>query len=103
MNKLLQKTRRDEIKEGKCFLGSKRVLRSLPDSKLVVLSRSAPESMTGKIIEEAGKHNVHTLNFSGTSVALGRMCGLLFRVSAVSFNSLAENSVKSIINESETE
>ncbi len=103
MNKLLQKTLRDEIKENRCVLGAKQVLGAMADLKLVVLSRSVPTSSMIRLEEAAKAHEVRTLKFAGTSMALGRLCGRQFRVSTVSFNSLAENNITSIINESEEE
>jgi large subunit ribosomal protein L30e len=101
VNKLLQKALRDEIEEDRCVLGARQVLGSVADSKLVVLSRSVPEPFAAKLDEATREHNIQTLRLSATSVALGKLCGLQFRVSAVSFNSLAENNIQSIINEHE--
>lgn len=101
MNKLLQKTLRDEIKEDRCVLGTKQALGSISDSKLLVISRSVPSDSMDRIGKAAESHGVQTLSFAGTSMALGRLCGRQFRVSVVSFNSLTEDSVKSLMRESE--
>ena len=101
MNKLLQKTLRDEIKEDRCVLGARQVLQSLNDSKLLVISRSVPDRYMLKITEAAKSNSVPTIKFDGTSVALGRLCGRQFRISTISFNSLTDDGVASLINESE--
>ena len=103
MRKILEKALKDAMKEKKSILGSKEVLNSIKDSKLVVLSQSAPKKTADKILENAKKEKISTLQFEGSSVALGRLCGLQFRVSAISLTSLSDANIKSIIKESETD
>jgi len=103
MKKILEKALKDAMKEKKSILGSKEVLNSIKDSKLVVLSQSAPKQTADKILENAKKEKISTLQFEGTSVALGRLCGLQFRVSTISLTSISDANIKSIIKESETE
>lgn len=103
MRKILEKTLKDAMKEKTSILGSKQVLNSIKNSKLVVLSQSAPKELTDKILERAKKEKVSTLHFEGTSVALGRLCGLQFRVTTISLTSLSDANITSIIKESETE
>ena len=103
MRKILEKALKDSMKEKKSILGSKEVLGSLKNSKLVILSQSAPKKFADKIIEGAKKEKVSTLQFEGSSVALGRLCGLQFRVSTLSLTSVSDANIKSIIKESETE
>ncbi len=103
MKKILEKALKDAMKEKKSILGSKEVLNSIKDSKLVVLSQSAPKITADKILENAKKEKISTLQFEGSSVALGRLCGLQFRVSTISLTSLSDANIKSIIKESETE
>ena len=103
MKKILEKALKDAMKEKKSILGSKEVLSSIKDSKLVVLSQSAPKKTADKILENAKKEKISTLQFEGSSVALGRLCGLQFRVSTISLTSVSDANIKSIIKESETE
>ena len=103
MRKILEKALKDAMKEKKSILGSKEVLNSIKDSKLVVLSQSAPKKTADKILENAKKEKISALQFEGSSVALGRLCGLQFRVSTISLTSLSDANIKSIIKESETE
>ncbi len=103
MRKILEKALKESKKEKKSILGSKEVLGSLKNSKLVILSQSAPTKFTDKIIEGAKKEKVSMLQFEGSSVALGRLCGLQFRVSTISLTSLSDANIKSIMKESETE
>ncbi len=103
MQKILEKALKDARKEKKSILGSKQVLGSLKDSKLIVLSQSAPKITIEKIIEGAKKEKISTLQFEGSSVALGRLCGLQFRVSTISLTEVSDANIKSIMKESETE
>ncbi|HET6517320.1 MAG TPA: ribosomal L7Ae/L30e/S12e/Gadd45 family protein [Nitrosopumilaceae archaeon] len=101
MSKLLEKALKDAIKENKCTLGSKQVLNSLKDSKLIIVSGSIQNNIAEKVQSNAEKSKIPTVNFNGSSVALGKLCGLQFRVSTVSFNSLSDSNIKSILKEAE--
>jgi len=103
MRKLLEKALRDAMKNKKRTLGAKQVLNSMKNSKLVVLSQSIPKDMEKKIHEHTKKEKVSTLDFEGSSVALGRLCGLQFRVSTISLTSLSDANIKSILKESENQ
>jgi len=102
MSKLLEKALKDAIKEDKCILGSKQVLGSLKDSKLVVFSNSVQKNTNEKIQSDAKKAKIPTMQFTGSSVALGKLCGVQFRVSTASFSSLSDSNIKSILKEAET-
>ena len=100
--KLLEKALKDAMKEKKHSLGTKQVLNSINSSKLIVMSQSVPKNTAKTIQEEAKKQKVSTVQFEGTSVALGRLCGLQFRVSTISLTSVSDANIKSILKESET-
>ena len=53
MQKVLEKTLKDAIKENQCILGTKQVLNSISKSKLVVLSKSIQTEMRQKIESDA--------------------------------------------------
>ncbi len=101
MGKILEKALKDGIKEEKCTFGAKQVLGGIESSKLVIVSQSLTNAALQRITAAAEKQKVPTVKFEGTSVALGKLCGLQFRISTVSFNSLAEANITSIIKESE--
>ncbi|MEE9535138.1 MAG: ribosomal L7Ae/L30e/S12e/Gadd45 family protein [Nitrosopumilaceae archaeon] len=100
--KLLEKALKDAMKEKKRSLGTKQVLNSIKSSKLIVMSQSVPKNTAKTLQEEAKKQKVSTVQFEGTSVALGRLCGLQFRVSTISLTSVSDANIKSILKESET-
>jgi large subunit ribosomal protein L30e len=103
MSKILEKSLKDARKENRLTMGSKEVLNSVNNSKLIVLSQSVDKKMFEKIESDAKKQKVPLVNFQGTSVALGRLCGLQFRISTISFTSIDEANIKSILNDTKTE
>ena len=103
MSKILEKMLKDALKEDKIMMGTKQVLNSMKNSKLIVLSQSVQKEMFAKIESDAKKEKIPLVNFQGTSVALGRLCGLQFRISTISFTSLSDANIKSIIKDTETE
>jgi large subunit ribosomal protein L30e len=103
MSKILEKILKDALKEDKITMGTKQVLNSMKNSKLIVLSQSVQKEMFAKIESDAKKEKIPLVNFQGTSVALGRLCGLQFRISTISFTSLSDTNIKSILKDTETE
>ncbi len=103
MTKLLEKALKDAIKDDKVTIGTKQVLNSIKNSKLIVLSKSVGDELEKEIDETIKKEKVPLVNFEGTSVALGKLCGLQFRISTIAFNSLSESNIKSILKESNQE
>ena len=103
MSKILEKTLKDALKEDKVTMGTKQVLHSLKNSKLIVLSQSVEKEIIEKIQSDAKKEKIPFVNFQGTSVALGRLCGLQFRISTLSFTSITDANIKSILKDTETE
>jgi len=97
MSKILEKSLRDARKEDRLTMGSKQVLNSVKSSKLIILSQSIKKEMFEKIESDAKKEKIPLVNFQGTSVALGRLCGLQFRISTISFTSIDDASIKSIL------
>ena len=103
MSKILEKSLREARKEDKLTMGAKQVLNSIKNSKLIVLSQSIKKEMIEKIESDAKKEKIPLVNFQGTSVALGRLCGLQFRISTISFTAIDDASIKSILKDTEAE
>jgi len=103
MSKILEKSLRDARKEDKLTMGTKQVLNSIKNSKLIVLSQSLKKEVLEQIESDAKKEKIPLVNFQGTSVALGRLCGLQFRISTISFTSLDDASIKSILKDTVVE
>jgi large subunit ribosomal protein L30e len=103
MAKLLEKIIKDAMDDNKCSLGTKEVIGSIKNSKLIILSKSIPKNMVQKIEESAKTSKVPTLNFKGSSIELGRLCGTQFRISAISIKTLSETNLKTLLKEAEEE
>ncbi len=101
--KILEKTLKDAVKENQCILGTKEVLNSISKSKLIVLSRSIQTETRQKIESDAKKSKIPTLTFNDTSVNLGKLCGLQFRVSTLSLPQISESDITSLRKESESQ
>lgn len=102
MAKLLEKVIKDAIEDDKCVFGSRQVLNSIKNSKLVIYSNSTPNSLSNKILESAKNAKVPTLNYGGSSVDLGKLCGQQFRVSAISLKTLSDSNFKAIMKDFES-
>ncbi|MGB0855756.1 MAG: ribosomal L7Ae/L30e/S12e/Gadd45 family protein [Nitrosopumilus sp.] len=103
MSKILEKSLKDALKEDKLTMGTKQVLNSVKNSKLIVLSQSIKKEMFEQIESNTKKEKIPLVNFRGTSVALGRLCGLQFRISTISFTSITDANIKSILKDTEAE
>ncbi len=103
MTKLLEKVIKEAMEDDKCSLGAKEVVTSMKTCKLVILSDSVPKNVLQKIHETAKSSKVPTINFKGSSIALGRLCGTQFRISALSLKTLSDVNLKSILKEAEQE
>ena len=103
MQKLLEKTLKEALKENQCILGTKQVLNSISKSKLVVLSNSLQNETREKIESGAKKSKIPTLTFNDTSVNLGKLCGLQFRVSTLSLPQISDSDITSLKKESESQ
>ena len=102
MAKQLEKALTDAIKARKRVIGTKQIISTIKDSKLVVISKSVPTLSVTKIEESAQNNNVPFVRFNDTSFVLGKLCGLPFRVSAISLSTLSNTNVQAIIKENET-
>ncbi|ABK77081.1 ribosomal protein L30E [Cenarchaeum symbiosum A] len=101
MGKLLEKALRDAVKEDRCTIGAKQVAGAIKGSKMIVLSRLRQGNDTGEITRGAEEAGVPTVSFEGSSVALGRLCGLQYRVSAISIDAMPEAGIKPILEEAQ--
>lgn len=99
MGKQLEKALKDAMKEKKRTLGVHQIIKSIKNSKLIILSHSVSADDAKTIQESAKNEDIQTVTFDGSSVALGRLCGLQFRVSAISLTSITDTNVKAILNE----
>jgi len=103
MAKLLEKIIKDAIEDGKYSFGTKEAISTIKNSKVIILSNSIEEKTLEKIQEVTKSSKVPTLNYNGSSVELGRLCGTQFRISALSLKTLSDTNLKAITKELEIE
>ena len=103
MANLLEKIIKDAIEDGKYSFGTKEAISTIKNSKVIVLSNSVQEKTLQKIQEAAKSSKIPTLNYAGSSVELGRLCGTQFRISALSLKTLSDTNLKAMTKELEIE
>ncbi|MCE2509173.1 MAG: ribosomal L7Ae/L30e/S12e/Gadd45 family protein [Nitrosopumilaceae archaeon] len=101
MSKLLAKTLKDAVHEKRLVTGARQVMNAAGDPSLVVLSDSNNATLFHKASESVEKSKVPIMRYGGTSVALGKLCGLQFRVSALAIMGVDDSLVQSIMKENE--
>ena len=102
MAKQLEKALTDAKKTGKRVLSTKQITSTIKDSNLVVISKSVPTLSAKKIEKTAQDNSVPLVHFNDTSIMLGKLCGLPFRVSAISLSTVSNTNVQAILKEYET-
>jgi large subunit ribosomal protein L30e len=99
MSKVLEQVIKDSLSSNKCKLGSKEVLHSIKNSKVIVCSQSLPAQVRSEIEQSAKSANVPVYNFNSTSVELGRLCNKPFRISVISIDSSSNSDISAILEE----
>ncbi len=74
------------VDTGKVVMGSQRSLKLVltGEPKLVVLSANAPAILRTDLVRYCGKANVPILQYTGSSLELGTVCGKPFPISVMS-------------------
>ncbi len=101
VTRLLEKTLKDIIKEKKYTLGIKKTLTTLKNSRLIILSKSINGDIVKKVQHNAKKEKVPIIKIENSSMALGKLCGFQFRVSALSISYLNDQNIKLLLKEYE--
>ncbi len=83
------------VKTGKVIVGANRTMDAAADgsAKMVVLASNCPEDIKMKIKET----NVPVLEFEGTSVELGPVCGKPFTIAAMAILDAGESDILAAI------
>lgn len=101
MNKTLARALKDAANEGRLSMGTRTVLASVEKSGLVVLSESDGSGLRHRIMENAKSANIPLVQFGDTSVALGKLCGMQFRVSALAVQDIDKSVIGAILQEND--
>nr|WP_048103500.1 50S ribosomal protein L30e [Methanosarcina barkeri] len=79
------------VKTGKVIVGANRTMDAAADgsAKMVVLASNCPEEIKTKVQET----NVPVLEYEGTSVELGPVCGKPFTIAAMAILDVGESDI----------
>ncbi len=90
----IEKALRKAMKTGKVYLGSKRTVKSLKsgEAKLVVVASNCPE----EVKKEIEKYDVPVIEFKGSNMDLGAVCGKPFSVAALAIINAGESEILNI-------
>jgi len=92
-----EKILRGVIKTGKVIIGTKEVIKSIKGSKLIVYSSYLSKDRISEIVNTCKSLSVPFIEFKGTSMDLGRICGKLFLISVIAVKSSGEVDLSPII------
>jgi large subunit ribosomal protein L30e len=84
MAKKIEKMTREAILSKKYRAGAKEVMKSIKGTKLLITSESMGQKLKEKLEKQASSSNIPLYHFRGSSLQLARLCGLPYRVSAIS-------------------
>ncbi len=88
--KMLEKTLQNILKTGKYTFGLKESTKSLKSVKLMIYANSLDAKTISDLESSCATASVPALAFSGSSMALGRLCNRPFKVSVISVKSAGE-------------
>jgi large subunit ribosomal protein L30e len=84
MVKKIEKITREAISSKKYRAGTREVLKSIKGTKLLIISESIGQKPKEKLEKQASNSNIPMYHFRGSSLQLARLCGVPYRVSAIS-------------------
>ena len=90
----VEKALRKAMKTGKVFLGSKRTIKALKngEAKLVVIASNCPD----EVRMEVEKYSVPVVEFKGTNMELGAVCGKPFSVAVPAIADAGESEILNV-------
>ncbi|MEM2759538.1 MAG: ribosomal L7Ae/L30e/S12e/Gadd45 family protein [Nitrososphaerales archaeon] len=99
MSKILEQIIKDSFASNKCRVGTRDVLRSIKNSKLIICSQSLSDDVKSKLEQAVKSSNVPIYRFDSTSLELGRLCNKPFRISVISIDSSSSSDITAILEE----
>jgi large subunit ribosomal protein L30e len=86
-------------KTGKTILGARQSIKAIKhgDVKLVILAANTPSTIRNDIIHYAKLSGVPTMEYEGSSLDLGFICGKPFLVSVVSIQESGDSDILSLV------
>ncbi len=93
----LSKVLKDAMKGGKTAVGAKESIASMKGSKALLMTRSVPDALRARLVEEANKQKVPIVQLPHSSAELARLIGRPYRVSALALRSVSEADVNQLL------
>jgi large subunit ribosomal protein L30e len=97
MVKKLEKIAREAISSKKYIAGTREVMKSIKGTKLLIISESMGEKLKEKLETQASNSNIPLYYFRGSSLQLARLCGVPYRVSAISLKTGSTEDINDIL------
>jgi large subunit ribosomal protein L30e len=97
--KALEKVIKDAVAADKYESGIKEVMKSVKESKLIIVSKSIDSAEKAKLEEQAKTANVAVYEYPGTSVQLGKLCNRPFRITAIAIKSGTASEIDAIMSD----
>lgn len=101
MVKRIEKITREAISSKKYKAGTREVMKSVKGSKLIIISESMEQKSKEKLENQATSSNIPLYHFSGSSLQLARLCGVPYKVSAISLKAGNIEDINSILQDKE--
>lgn len=91
----IKKALKKALKTGNVHLGSKRTVKSLEnnEAKLVLLAANCPEDLKA----EVSRFNIPLIEFEGTNVELGAICGKPYSIASLAVIEPGESDIMNAI------
>lgn len=95
----LQRLLRTAFSTGRVTLGLKESLKRIQGTKLLVVAKRAPEQIRARALERARAAKVPLFSYEGTSIELGQLLGLPYRVSVMAIRHPGEADLAPLLGE----
>jgi large subunit ribosomal protein L30e len=97
----IEKITREAITSKKYKAGTREVMKSVKGSKLIIVSESMEQKLKEKLKNHATSSNTPLYHFKGSSLQLARLCGVPYKVSAISLKAGDPEDINSILQDKE--
>lgn len=97
IEKDFEKILRTVVKTGKYIIGAKEVLKSIKGSKMIIYSSSLSKDKVSEVVDICKSLSIPCMEFKGTSIELGKVCGKPFPISAIAIKSPGEADLSPLI------
>jgi large subunit ribosomal protein L30e len=101
MVKKLEKIAREAISSKKYKAGAREVMKSIKGTKLLIISESVGQKLKEKLKIQASDSNIPLYYFRGSSLQLARLCGVPYRLSAISLKAGDTEDINDILHNKE--